>query len=67
MEKYVCEKVEKYNDEGILVAPAYELFLVWNTFIFIEGQKHLLDPILTHVDRCIEKYKFDEGKFYDLN
>lgn len=61
IEKFVCEKVEKYNDEGILISPGYELLLVYNLFIYMENMKQLVETVLAHVDRCQKKFQFDEA------
>lgn len=66
IEKCVCEKVEQFNEDGILVVPGYELLLAWNIFIFIEGQKHLIDPILNHLEQCQNHHQFGKSSEYYL-
>ncbi|UXI20841.1 hypothetical protein NH340_JMT06784 [Sarcoptes scabiei] len=56
MEKFACEKVDKFLQENRLIAPAYELFIIWNHFIFIEGQKKFLSPIMKHIDRLFQQF-----------
>ena len=35
--------------------------MVWNQFIFIEGQEELVMPLLKHVERCLETFQPTEN------
>ncbi|KAH9418244.1 Tetratricopeptide repeat protein 39B [Dermatophagoides pteronyssinus] len=59
MEKFACEKVIKYQQEGRLTCPAYELFITWNHLTFIDSQEKYLLPIINHVDKYLKKFSSD--------
>lgn len=59
MEKFSCEKFIKYQQEGRLTCPTYELFITWNHMIFIYGQEQYLLPIINHVDKYLKKFSSD--------
>lgn len=63
-EKFAITHAEKYFiAEEHLLLPAIEYIYIWNIFAIIEKDKRLVAPILERVEKKIDQYKFEAGKF----
>lgn len=59
-EKYAVEKSNQFFERNFTcVAPAYELFYVWNIFSMTSKDESLLKPICQRLDKSLAELPFD--------